>query len=401
MMAARESRLQAFLSMAAICCGNAGPAMVYDALPPVLPQVAAHFGGGSAGEAIAQAAVAFAVFGMGLAGLFTAAAVARFGFRATLAAGWLIFGLAGSAGLVVDSALPLLATRLLLGLAGGMLMAGAGLGIAARYNDGGRAKMMGWNLAVGAFTAVLFLFVAAAMAKLSWRAPFALHGGLALIGLALVMTGRLPEAQPRVVGAVTGGFWSTLLPALPAYGLLLVMVVTGNLFNVQIVFLLDWRGHGEPGVLAAMCAIMPMALGATNIIFGRLEAALGLARTIVLSQAMFIAGTTLCAVSPSLATTAAGMICGGVALGLCTPSAMTLIMRRVEPARMPTALSLATTLIYAGGASAPLIYVPLRSYVGYGGIYLCAAGVLLAGLVVWIMSQRLAAASRSLEGGAG
>jgi MFS family permease len=378
-----EGRWQAVVSVAAICCGNAGPALVYDALAPVLPNIAAHFGGGMQGEGIAQASVALAVVGMGLAGLFSAAVVARFGFRRTLITGWLVFGLAGSAGMLLDAAVPLLATRLLLGLMGGMLMATAGLGIAARYAEADRPRMMGVNLAVGAFTAILFLFVAAAVAKLSWRAPFALHGALGLVGLVLVAVARLPDAATAVRGRQGGGFWRALLPALPAYGLLLAMVLTGNLFNVQIVFLLAARGFSDPAILATMCAVMPVALGITNIAFGAIEARLGLARTVVASLLLFVVGTTLCGISPALATTGAGMVAGGIALGLCTPSAMTLIMRGVAPARMPTALSFATTLIYVGGGAAPLLWVPLRGVVGHAGIYLCAGGAILAGLVLW------------------
>jgi MFS family permease len=388
--AGKESRWRAVVSVAAICCGNAGPALVYDALAPVLPNIAAHFGGGLQGEGVAQASVALAVVGMGLAGLFTAPVVARFGFRRTLIAGWLTFGIAGSAGLLIDAATPLLATRLVLGLMGGMLMASAGLGIAARYDAADRPRMMGVNLAVGAFTAILFLFVAAAVAKVSWRAPFALHGALGLVGLLLVASARLPDAAAPVrERRDIGGFWRALLPALPAYALLLVMVLTGNLFNVQIVFLLASRGFADPGMLATMCAIMPVALGITNIGFGAMEAHLGLVRTIVASLLLFVGGTALCGASPSLVTTGAGMIAGGIALGLCTPSAMTLIMRGVEPARMPTALSFATTLIYVGGGSAPLLWVPLRGLVGHPGIYLCAGGAILAGLLLWSVRRMI------------
>lgn len=391
MEAVRESRLTAILTVVAICCGNAGPAMVYDALPPVLPQVAAHFGGGSGGEVIAQAAIALAVFGMGLSGLVSAAIVARYGFRRTLLGGWLIFGLSGSAGLFIDSAEVLLATRLLVGLMGGMLMTTAGLGIAARYDDRGRARMMGVNLAFGAFTAILFLFAAAAMAKLSWRAPFALHGMLALVGLALVARAQLPASRQSAVAAVRGSFWPALLPALAAYGLILVIVVTGNLFNVQIVFLLVSRGFSDPATLATICAIMPLALGLTNIIFGNIEARLGLTGTIASAMALFVTGTLLCAALPSLITTGIGMVAGGIALGLGTPSALTLIMRKVDPQRMPTALSFATTLIYTGGAMAPLAYLPLRRLVGHSGIYVAAAGIISIGLVIWSL-QRLTAA---------
>ena len=89
--------MQAMINIAAICCGNTAAAMVYDALPPVIPQVAAHFGGGQRGEAVAQVAVSLAVLGTGIAGLFTAAVAARIGFKTLLAASWLIFGLAGAA----------------------------------------------------------------------------------------------------------------------------------------------------------------------------------------------------------------------------------------------------------------------------------------------------------------
>ena len=48
---------------------------------------------------------------------------------------------------------------------------------------------------------------------------------------------------------------------------------------------------------------------------------------------------------------------------------------------------------------APLIYVPLRAYVGHGGIYLCAGGVILAGLFIWAALGRSARpAYFSMEG---
>ena len=401
MSATQETRLRAVWTVAAICCGNAGPAMVYDALPPVLPEISAHFGGGGTGENIAQAAIALAVLGMGLSGLFSAAVVARFGFRRTLLGGWLIFGLSGSAGLAIDSAPVLLATRLLVGLMAGMLMTTAGLGIAARYDEGGRARMMGVNLAVGAFTAILFLFAAAAMAKISWRAPFALHGILALVARALVTRAHLPESGRPVAVTVPGSFWSALIPALAAYGLILVIVVTGNLFNVQIVFLLVSRGFTDPGTLATICAIMPLALGLTNIVFGNIEARLGLTWTIVAAMGLFVAGTLLCAAFPSLVTTGIGMVAGGIALGLGTPSALTLIMRRVDPLRMPTALSFATTLIYTGGAIAPLAYIPLRQLVGHAGIYFSAASFIFAGIIIWLAQRLVIGRPRPIYQGSG
>ncbi len=118
-----------------------------------------------------------------------------------------------------------------------------------------------------------------------------------------------------------------MLPAVPAYALLLLMVLAGNLFNVQIVFLLASRGQGDPATLASVCAIMPLALGLTNIAFGMVEARLGVTNSIATGLALFIFGTACCAITPWLPATAVGMIAGGIALGLCTPSAMTLIMR--------------------------------------------------------------------------
>lgn len=391
-----SARVGALLTVAAIICGNAAPPMIYDALAPVLPAIARHFGGGTAGEAVAQATIAVATLGMGLAGLVAAALTLRFGFRRTMFAAWLLFGLFGTIGIVGLPAPALLASRFLLGLAGGALMAIAGIAVAARYagNEAARAKMMGINLSVGPFTAIGFLFIAAALAEISWRTPFLMHAALGVIGMVLVANAELPPVpgadQSKPVSA-----WRAVVPAAPAYLVILAGLVVSNLFSVQIAFLLASRNLGDPGTVASILSTMLFALAATYMLFGSIHRRLGPGRTVMLGMAFFGVGALLCAGSHSLLSTAAGMICSGIAMGLTVGAAMTMIIDRCTPGGTPIALGLATTMIYFSGAIAPMIFVPLRPVVGYDGLYyLCsiaiAIGILAAVARRTLVSRRSA-----------
>ena len=393
-------RAGAVVTVAAIICGNAAPPMIYDALAPVLPAIARHFGGGTAGEAIAQAAIAVATLGMGLAGLFTAALASRFGFRRAMAGGWILFGIFGTVGVVSLPAPLLLASRFLLGLSGGLLMAIAGIAVAARYSgdEAARARMMGINLAVGPFSAIAFLIAAAALADISWRAPFLLHAGLAVAGLMLVCAARLPSAPHPDQRAKRPGL-NGLRPAVPAYLAIFAGLVVSNLFNVQIAFLLASRGAGEPATVASVMSAMLLALATTYTVFGPVYRRLGTMGTILLGMIFFIAASLLCASFESLSVTAAGMACAGVAMGLTVAAAMNLIMDRCSAEVTPAALGAATTLIYASGAVAPAIFVPLRSITGYEGLYyLCALAMGLSVSALILVRARRGRRSLGLTG---
>jgi MFS family permease len=137
------------------------------------PALAAHFGGGDQG--MLQAGTIFSapslaiIVGAPLGGYLAE----RFGYRLTLLIALLLYSVSGVAGLGLDDYTPLLATRLLLGLAAGAVMA-VYLALAGAWYEGqARSKVLGFAVATSSIVGLLALALGGRLIDLGgWRTPF-------------------------------------------------------------------------------------------------------------------------------------------------------------------------------------------------------------------------------------
>jgi MFS family permease len=137
------------------------------------PALAAHFGGGA--EGMLQAGTVFSapslaiIVGAPLGGYLAE----RFGYRLTLLIALTVYSIVGPAGLVIDGYLPLLASRLVLGLAAGAVMA-VYLALAAAYFEGTRrSKVLGFAVATSSIVGMIALALGGRLVDFGgWRGPF-------------------------------------------------------------------------------------------------------------------------------------------------------------------------------------------------------------------------------------
>ncbi|MET0370387.1 MAG: hypothetical protein ABW039_03315 [Sphingobium sp.] len=85
--------------MVVLACFTAtlSAALIYDVLPPIMTDLARHFGGGDAGAFRAQLAGTLPLFGVMIGGLLSGPAIERFALRPTLLVAMVLFGMTGSA----------------------------------------------------------------------------------------------------------------------------------------------------------------------------------------------------------------------------------------------------------------------------------------------------------------
>ncbi|WP_395647692.1 MFS transporter [Terricaulis sp.] len=387
----------ALFTTLAVLSGYMAPAMIYDALPPILPRIAEHFGGGQAGEWVAQMSVGLAILGTGFGGLVAGAAVARLGLRTTLIAGWLLFAAFGSLGFVLDDARLLLVSRFATGLGAGMLLGACTVAIGISYGERARPRMTGFGLATAAGSAVIFLYVAAMAAEASWRAPFAVHAILALVTVPLALFARFPPVQPAVKFSLAELATAARRLA-PAYALILVLVLVGNLFIVQTTFLLNSRGFSDPDLIARILVISPAVIGVANLSFGALEARIGLNACVVAALGCFALGAGCYGASSTLALTALGVGVGSLGVGIGVPAAFVSAMNGCDERTAPHGIGLATALNCFAGFLAPTIYVPLYHSIGYDATYLGIGALMVAFAFLYLVGSR--ARSAPVPGGA-
>lgn len=379
--------LTRYSTIASIFAGIVSTAVIYDALPPILPALSDSFGGGSYGNLIAQFASTMPIFGMALSGFVSGPLIERFGIKRVLAGSLLIFSLVGSLGAVLAAAMPLLASRLVTGVAAGTMMACGTSLIAANFDGIQRSRMSGRLYAVGAVCSVTFVFIAGAVADIWWRAPFLLHGMIAVVffGPMLFMRSDASAGSSSSKAKTAGGFekWLRLKPALPAYGLIALLVLFGNLFTIQIAFLMAATGTTSPTVIANVC--MCHALGAfmANLCIGKVEATMGMQRSLQLACILIAIGSVASGLTSGPILLAASVFVGGLGIGIGVPSTLNLIMRRVPEALVPRALGMGVTMMYIGGSASPLILVPLSAVIGTQAVYYVAGIAIAGGVVLW------------------
>jgi MFS family permease len=390
-MVRSESRTAALGTITAISWGQCSTALVFDAFSPIMPTLVRHFGGGASSEWTVQAAMSISIFGMAVAGVFSAPLVARFGFRLVLSLAWLLFAIFGTLPMWTEGATALLASRFCLGLTAGFLFALANIAVATRYehDEAGRTRFMGINMAVGPGSAIIFLFLAARVAHIAWYAPFTLYAIFGLLGMALVISTNLPSRPARPAKFGLSRLAHGLAPAIPAYALIVVANVIHNLFNVQIVFLMASRGMGDPSLVSLAISVMTIGMVPACVFYSMVLSKLGLSRTILTGLVFQATAAFLCGSSPQLPITIAGMACAGIGIGLGVMSATQLIMSRASPEYVSAALGFATTEILLVSSLSPFVYVPLKAMIGGNGIYFASGIVLVVGLVTWPVLRRL------------
>jgi MFS family permease len=110
-----------------------------------------------------------------LAGPLTGWFLDRKGRLPLLIPAMLLYAIAGSSGLYLDSIWSILAGRALLGVAVAGIMTSATTLIADYYKGPERSQFMGWQAAFMNFGGIVFLTAGGGLAEMGWRWPFIIY----------------------------------------------------------------------------------------------------------------------------------------------------------------------------------------------------------------------------------
>jgi MFS family permease len=367
--------------LVAVFCGHAALALVYDALPPILVQLAAHFGGGATGAMVAQFASSLPFFGIMLAGLIAPSAIRLWGIRGVLLSALVLFGLLGTAGAFINEAWALLLTRFMLGLAVGTMVTCCVSSVALNFEGDTRARMTGWLLAFGCLSGVILILVSGYVASwYGWRAPFFLHGVISLIFVVpvLLMTRGKPAAAPqeRFSGL------SRLRPVAPVFGIAFCLQGLAAIFLIQLAFLIGTKPFGTPEVISQLFAITGIAASAIVFAYSRWLVRVSPQSLVVIGLALVSGGFIVAALAGSFAAFAACAILHGSGSALTQASLFNWAMQKTPADLTARTMGLMFTCLYFGAAVVPAITATLPIVLGIQNLFLIVAGVTLGALVI-------------------
>lgn len=310
----------------------------------------------------------------------------RFGRRRLLLASLVLFALAGSSGLVLDTLPGLLVGRAFLGIAVGGIMTAATALVGDFFQGPARDRYMGLQQAFIGIGGTIFLTAGGFLAEVHWRGPFLIYA----LALLLFPAALLFIPEPR--RAERGGAASAPVPldgrTVGLLALLLlaatVNMVAFYMIPTQLPFHLKAMGFAAPslagmaiglgqlvGVLSALAfAPFRRMLGIMGV-FGLGFAAAGIS-FLMLSGAVSYAGVLL------------AMAVSGICMGTIMPNFAAAAMLLAPPALRGRVSGLLVSSIFAGQFLSPVVAQPMIAAGGYAGAFaIMGSAVLLFGLAAF------------------
>lgn len=355
-------------------------------LSPAVPLIAADL---DVTDTRAGLVVTLHALSLALASPVVGLLVDRHGPRAVLAAGLVLYGVAGGAGAVAPGYLPLLATRLVFGVGAAAVFAASAV-LFLRLSSGSRqASLLGMRSTATSLGGVVWPLVGGAAAVAGWRLPFAAY--LVGVPLGLAAWAVLPRDVDRA--RETPGSWSTttILRRRPvAMGLCLLFGLGTALLYLALVFVpiaLAASGTRSSLAIATVAASMSAAMSLSALGYPLLSGRLSRLRLLSVSYGVIGLGLFLLAGAESVPGMASAAAVFGAGFGPTIPALTAMLGAAVPGEVLGRAMALSGTAIFLGQFLSPLVFGPLVDHSSAEtGFRVAGAIAALVAVVAWLGS---------------
>ncbi len=353
-----------WMAVGVMLSGGTMLGLVVAAMSPVTHDIAAYFAGKGDGDLVAQMIVTVPSLGVIAGGLICGWLIGLFGTKRFLLGALAVFGASGSAGLYLDSAMMLLITRFILGLALSGIVTAMITMIGEYFTPEARSRILGYQSAVGAASGVGIIFVAGLIGEWGgWRAPFALY----LLSIVAMVLGifYLPAMPRRVrTAAKPPTDWMALLRLWPIYVIIIPMFLAVYMPNIQVSFLLRDDGIIRPQIQGYVILTGAATVALAALTYGTLSRRLS-SRQILMACFVFQGlGIVIMGLSHTVPLIALGCGVLGIGTGIANPLISDLIVARTTPEMRGPAIGLSYTTRYLGDFINPWIMFPLGRALG-------------------------------------
>ncbi|QQA43600.1 MFS transporter [Pelagovum pacificum] len=322
---------------------------------------------------------------------FAGGAADRFGRRRQLLVGTILYGIAGTAGLWLDSLMLILVSRLVLGAAVAMIMTSQSALIGDFYDGDTRARFMGYQMSAVNFGGFIFISLAGWFAAMWAMLPFAIYGFafalLPLLIFGLPRTEVIPtadESSPQHGEGANG--WKIMVGAIAVFS-----AVTFILFYVlptQVAYYLSSLGRNDPTEAGHVMASLTLCAGLSAMTFGPVRGALGQSGTPALGLASMSIGFWVLHTSEAIGLLMTGAAIVGIGMGYVMPCFVNLALGAAPPHRRGMATGIVTTAIFLGQFLSPLASQPAIAAFGYSDTFAGSSVLLMIMAIVVLIGLR-------------
>ncbi len=322
-------------------------------LAPVLPQMVRQFAQVPHVQARVSLVATAPALAVALVALLVGYLSDRVGHRRILLAGLLVYSIAGTAPVFMQSLDTIIASRFVMGIGEATTMSMSSALIALYFDGAERARWLSVQVASSNVVGLLILLSGGLIGRLSWRAPFLVYA-LPLILLLLAMR-HLHQPEHRHSPREGGERWSTANIRAVAASCLLLMFATASIgaLIVDFPFLFDSRGIADPAMVGLMVGVCAFGLTLGTALGGiatRLPR-----RPVQVGAFLLIAcGFGLAAMTTSPWMAACWGAAAGLGIGVLIPPLLNHTMANAPPRSVGLVGGLWTTAVFVGQFAGPI-----------------------------------------------
>ena len=364
---------------------SGGPAisLATSLIQPVLPSIEADLARGPDDAFLVKMLVGVMGAAMVIGASLTGFLADRFGLKRVLTANYLLYAVAGTAGVYLNDLYALLVSRFLLGIAAAGCVTGSIIIINARMGLLQRATWLGYYNGVAQIGSVVLNPLSGLLGEFDWHWSFAIYGLAA--PFAIIAASSLP-GRPAPVAAQTMDTEQPLHRWFP-FRFALLGLVLGTIIYIPAVylpFLLSGMGMKSPAMISLVLTGDIIAGSIAALFYGRARRVLSEYAAFVISVALAGFGLLVAALAPNYVVVIIGSVFFGVGVAWFLPNLMIVVAGRVAPHQQGRAAGLVKGANYLGSPTAVFLAEPIARAHGAPGAILVASllsvGLFIAGL---------------------
>jgi len=378
-------------TMTLVVASSTFNAITADAMVSAMPQMTREFGSGVNAAFMAQMILVTPSLSIIVAAPLAGLLVHRFGFKTLMIASLLLYALTGGFGFVAPGSASLIASRVVLGFASGLLSALA-LSRAADFDLRSGARLLGFANAMAATTAIASFVLGGWLAReFGWRTASLTYLWTLVLVPVVLMSSSMGERKVPLDGAAPAVRFPWLA-TLPTYLLVLgiFMVVYGS--SIEGPFVLSRLGMSDPAQVGVAISASAFLCAVTAFGYGWIARLLDDRLQFVLVFLAFAASTVITSLAASSAVAIVGLSITGVGSGILSPLLVSRLIRKVPPAHVATATGLFGSATFVSVFLTPVAY---KLIVDVGGVHVYTGlaafmGIALLATICMVMTGRLA-----------
>ena len=303
----------------------------------------------------------------------------KLGRRVLLQIGIALYIVSGSAGLWLDDLILLLISRLILGIAVGMIMVCSTALLTDHFLGPERDRAMGAQSSAMAIGAVVFISAGSILADMSWRAPFGVY--LAPLVLFPLIYWFISKPPPVEKGAdIDEGHFPKAHAAL-IFALGFISMLMFYFIPTQLPFLALELGAQSMKVAGFAVVLSQVFAGLASAYYQRLKAHFNNTQILLISYGCLSVGYIGLSMADSLFAIYLWMPIIGLGLGFNMPNLSIWLMSKIPSTMRGRASGGMTSAVFIGQFLSPLLSQPVVNGYGLSSAFL-VAGLMMLVLVV-------------------